>query len=131
MLGNGNYPQSWFNNIAQKDEVRFVIPLTRSLNTQADIMIDGQHFIDNAEIIPTAENDPLLEGVAIPQNADTLVLSANAAQNYRRMSVIVCAYLSAVSLMASMNVPNVPLLLPPLSVIVNFQESQPLFLLMF
>lgn len=80
MLGNGNYPQSWFNDIAHKDEVRFVIPLTRSLNTQADIVIDGQRFIDNAEVIPTAENDPLLEGVAIPQNADTLVLSANAAQ---------------------------------------------------
>ena len=80
MLGNGNYPQSWFNDIARKEEVRFVIPLTRSLNTQADIVIDGQRFIDNAEVIPTAENDPLLEGVAIPQNADTLVLSANAAQ---------------------------------------------------
>lgn len=80
MLGNGNYPQNWFNDIARKDEVRFVIPLTRSLNTQADIVIDGQRFIDNAEVIPTAENDPLLESVAIPQNADTLVLSANAAQ---------------------------------------------------
>ena len=80
MLGNGNYPQSWFNDIARKEEVRFVIPLTRRLNTQADIVIDGQRFIDNAEVIPTAENDPLLEGVAIPQNADTLVLSANAAQ---------------------------------------------------
>ncbi|QIG04384.1 FtsX-like permease family protein [Proteus sp. ZN5] len=80
MLGNGNYPQSWFNDIARKEEVRFVIPLTRSLNTQADIVIDGQRFIDNAEVIPTAKNDPLLEGVAIPQNADTLVLSANAAQ---------------------------------------------------
>lgn len=80
MLGNGNYPQSWFNDIARKDEVRFVIPLTRSLNTQADIVIDGQRFIDNAEIIPTAKNDPLLEGVEIPQNTDTLVLSANAAQ---------------------------------------------------
>lgn len=43
-------------------------------------MIDGQRFIDNAEVILTAENDPLLEGVIIPQNADTLVLSANAAQ---------------------------------------------------
>lgn len=80
MLGNGNYPQTWFDEIAQKEEVRFVIPLTRSLNTQADIVIDGQHFIDNAEIIPTAEHDPLLEGATIPQNADTLVLSANAAQ---------------------------------------------------
>ncbi|QAV22979.1 ABC transporter permease [Proteus hauseri] len=80
MLGNGNYPPSWFDEIAQKKEVRFVIPLTRSLNTQADIVIDGQHFIDNAEIIPTAKNDPLLEDVAIPQNNDTLVLSANAAQ---------------------------------------------------
>lgn len=80
MLGNGNYPQSWFDDIAQKDDVRFVIPLTRSLNTQADIVIDSQHFIDNAEMIPTANNDPLLDGVTIPKNADTLVLSASAAQ---------------------------------------------------
>ena len=79
MVGNGNYPLNWFDNLSNQSGVGFSIPLTRSLNTQADLVMDGQHFVSNAEIIPTANHDPLLEQSVIPQNDNELVLSASAA----------------------------------------------------
>ena len=44
MTGNGNYDLAWLNALAARPEVGFSIPLTRSLNTQADLVRDGQHF---------------------------------------------------------------------------------------
>lgn len=79
MIGNGNYPHSWFESLAAHPEVQFLIPLTRSLNTQADLMTDSRNFIANAEIIPTAEGDPLLDETTVPAGNHSLVLSAFAA----------------------------------------------------
>ncbi|MEI9533541.1 ABC transporter permease [Moellerella wisconsensis] len=79
MIGNGNYPSSWFDALEKHPGVAFTIPLTRSLNTQADLVADGQHFVSNAEVIPTAKGDPLLNGVTVPDTPQNLVLSASAA----------------------------------------------------
>ncbi|HFU0690128.1 TPA: ABC transporter permease [Morganella morganii] len=79
MIGNGSYPHAWFESLARHPEVQFVIPLTRSLNTRADLMTDSRHFAANAEIIPTAEGDPLLDGIPVPADNRSLVLSASAA----------------------------------------------------
>ncbi|WP_332460367.1 ABC transporter permease [Xenorhabdus lircayensis] len=80
MLGNGNYDHTWLMQLAERPDVSFVIPLTRSLNTQADLVRNNQHFVSNAEVIPTALHDPLLINARIPQNAQQVVLSANAAE---------------------------------------------------
>ncbi|MCV2514279.1 ABC transporter permease, partial [Leclercia pneumoniae] len=53
ITGNGNYDFSWLERLAERPEVGFSIPLTRSLNTQADLVRDGQHFVAGAEVIPT------------------------------------------------------------------------------
>lgn len=84
MTGNGNYDLPWLARLAQRPEVGFSIPLTRSLNTQADLVRDGRHFAANAEVIPTAKGDPLLSDVTIPQQDTQVVLSASAA---RRLEV--------------------------------------------
>ncbi|OTA20368.1 hypothetical protein Xbed_01594 [Xenorhabdus beddingii] len=80
MLGNGNYDRTWLMQLAARSDVSFVMPLTRSLNTQADLVKDRQHFVSNAEVIPTAQHDPLLMNARIPQNAQQVVLSASAAE---------------------------------------------------
>lgn len=80
ITGNGNYDFSWLERLAERPEVGFSIPLTRSLNTQADLVRDGQHFVAGAEVIPTGAGDPLLAGVAVPRQDREVVLSASAAR---------------------------------------------------
>ncbi|WP_312686956.1 FtsX-like permease family protein [Kosakonia sp.] len=79
MTGNGSYDLPWLAQLAQRPEVGFSIPLTRSLNTQADLVRDSQHFAAGAEVIPTAAGDPLLAGAILPTHEDDIVLSASAA----------------------------------------------------
>jgi len=80
MIGNGEYSQSWLDELAARPEVGFSIALTRALNTQADLVHNSQAFVSNAEVLPTAEGDPLLAGVPVPQDEQHLVLSASAAK---------------------------------------------------
>jgi len=78
MSGNHHLPLEWFENLRNQPEVGFVMPLTRSLNTQADLVRDTRHFIANVELIPTAAGDPLLAEHAAPE-ATQVLLSASAA----------------------------------------------------
>lgn len=80
ITGNGNYDFSWLEQLAERPEVSFSIPLTRSLNTQADLVRDGQHFVAGAEVIPTGSGDPLLSDVVVPRQDNQVVLSASAAR---------------------------------------------------
>ncbi|NPU94493.1 MAG: ABC transporter permease [Gammaproteobacteria bacterium] len=81
MLGNGNLDQPWIDALKAQPATGFVMPLTRSLNTQADLVKDSQHFAADAEVIPSAPGDPLLQGkVAPPPSAQDVVLSAAAAK---------------------------------------------------
>jgi len=79
MSGNHHLSLEWFETLRNQPGVAFVMPLTRSLNTQADLLRDSQHFIANIELIPTAEGDPLLAGQAPPE-ATQIILSASAAR---------------------------------------------------
>jgi len=78
MSGNHNLPLEWFENVRKQPGVGFVMPLTRSLNTQADLVRDSRHFIANVELIPSAQGDPLLSGYSPPEGSQVL-LSASAA----------------------------------------------------
>ncbi|MBB3103013.1 ABC transporter permease [Azomonas macrocytogenes] len=81
VLGNYDLDRAWFEQLAARTDVGFVMPLTRSLNTQADLMRDNQRFVANAEVIPTGAGDPLLGGtLAAPTAIDQVLLSASAAR---------------------------------------------------
>lgn len=80
MTGNGNYDLAWLNALAARPEVGFSIPLTRSLNTQADLVRDGQYFAAGAEVIPSAKGDPLLRESGVLPHGSTVVLSNSAAR---------------------------------------------------
>lgn len=79
MLGNYDLGSGWFERLRAQPGVNFVIPLTRSLNTQADLLRDSQHFVANAEVIPTASGDPLIGSLPAPAAIDQVLLSASAA----------------------------------------------------
>ncbi|MCA6999739.1 ABC transporter permease [Dickeya solani] len=79
MIGNGSYTTEWLIALSQRPDVAFSIPLTRALNTQADIVYDSQRFVTGAEMIPTAVGDPLLAGVSVPEDTRQVILSASAA----------------------------------------------------
>ena len=79
MLGNYNLDSQWFDQLRAQPGVGFVIPLTRSLNTTADLMRDNQHFVANAEVIPSASGDPLIGALPAPASQEQVLLSASAA----------------------------------------------------
>lgn len=78
MLASAKLEPSWFEKMQQFEGVGFVLPLTRSLNTIADLYVDSRRFAENVELIPTADKDPLLSGVMTPQARDEVVLSYSA-----------------------------------------------------
>lgn len=79
MLSSGSYDQNWIENLRQRPDVGFAIGQTRSLNTLADLQADSTHFIENAEVIPTAAGDPLLGTLRI-DHENEIVLTQEAAR---------------------------------------------------
>lgn len=84
LLGNHDLDRAWLAQLAARPGVGFVMPLTRSLNAQADLARDSQHFVADAEVIPSGPGDPLLGGHLAPPEGDRVLLSASAA---RRLEV--------------------------------------------
>lgn len=80
MLGNGNFDQAWIDQVKSQPWAGFVMPLTRTLNTQTDLVRDAQHFAADAEIIPSGSGDPLLQNEIVPPVQGETVLSAAAAR---------------------------------------------------
>ena len=80
IVGNLHLDDAVFDWISKQPETAFVIPLTRSLNTQADLIKDSSHFVSNAEIIPTASGDPLTNDLPTIDNENKVLLSALSAE---------------------------------------------------
>ena len=81
LVGNHNLSPDWIERLRQQPQAGFVAPLTRTLNTQVDLVVDRQRFIVNAEVLPSASGDPLLPtGISAPENNQSVVLSAAAAR---------------------------------------------------
>jgi len=78
MLGSAKLDDAWFTRFKQTPGLGFIQPMTRSLNTIGDLYVDSRRFVENAELIPTAQGDPLLNNISLPQNKDDVVLSASA-----------------------------------------------------
>lgn len=80
MIASDNLDQAWFERLRAHPAVGFVMPLTRALNTVADLYVDSKRFVENVELIPTAAGDPLLGDVLPPASANQVILTALAAQ---------------------------------------------------
>lgn len=80
IVGNLQFDQSMFDWIKKQPETAFVIPLTRSLNTQADMFKDSGHFVNNVEVLPTAKGDPITPNMPLISQENQVLLSALAAE---------------------------------------------------
>lgn len=80
MLSNGNYDSAWIERLRQRPETGFALGQTRSLNTQADLLMGMQRFVESAEIIATEPGDPQLNLPQLNPVGHQVILSARAAQ---------------------------------------------------
>lgn len=80
VLGNKNHPDHFIDEISKRPDVGFVIPLTRSLNAQADLLNTKEFFAENIEMIPTSKGDPLLGDLAQDLKPDEIILTSNVAK---------------------------------------------------
>ena len=80
MLSNGNYDTAWIERLRLRPETGFALGQTRSLNTQADLLIGMQRFVEGAEIIATEPGDPQLNLAPLNPVGNQVILSASAAQ---------------------------------------------------
>ena len=80
MLSNGNYDTAWIERLRLRPETGFALGQTRSLNTQADLLIGMQRFVEGAEIIATEPGDPQLSLASLNPVGNQVILSASAAQ---------------------------------------------------
>ncbi|TPG87391.1 ABC transporter permease [Pseudomonas mandelii] len=80
MLSNGNYDTAWIERLRLRPETGFALGQTRSLNTQADLLIGMQRFVEGAEIIATQPGDPQLNLASLTPVGNQVILSASAAQ---------------------------------------------------
>ena len=80
MLSNGNYDAAWIERLRLRPETGFALGQTRSLNTQADLLIGMQRFVEGAEIIATEPGDPQLILASLNPVGNQVILSASAAQ---------------------------------------------------
>ncbi|MET1067656.1 MAG: FtsX-like permease family protein [Pseudomonas prosekii] len=80
MLSNGNYDSAWIERLRLRPETGFALGQTRSLNTQADLLIGMTRFVESAEIIATEPGDPQLNLAQFNPVGRQVILSARAAQ---------------------------------------------------
>ncbi len=76
ILGHRAHDLAWFETLSLHDQTGFLIPKTRILNAQVDLVRDVKHFMRKVETIPTKPGDPILSGRSeFPVAEDQVVVS--------------------------------------------------------
>ncbi|MBK1694365.1 lipoprotein ABC transporter permease [Chromatium weissei] len=94
-VGSHRYDAAWFNRIAARPHVAFVIPNTRRIAASLSQLQNSATgaVLRAVQMVPTAAHDPLLKsGQTPPMGLNEIVLSASAAQ---RLGVTVGGHLLA------------------------------------
>ncbi|MDF3198055.1 ABC transporter permease [Pseudomonas sp. 1912-s] len=73
-LGGGRFSSEFVEQLRQRRDVAFALPRTRQIAATAQL---GAVTV---EMLPTADNDPLLAGLPMPKGLDQIVLSHTAAE---------------------------------------------------
>lgn len=81
ILGHYKHHLAWFEKIKAHSETAFIIPKTRILNAQVDLLKSKKEFLRMVEIMPTQKGDPVLSGKSqFPDNKSQVVISYTVAQ---------------------------------------------------
>jgi len=73
-LGGGRFSSEFVEQLRQRNDVAFALPRTRQIAATAQL---GAVTV---EMLPTADNDPLLAGMPMPKGLDQIVLTHTAAE---------------------------------------------------
>ena len=79
--GSGRYGPEWFEAMAARSDIAFIVPRTRAIAATMRLRAkesDAGRII-SVELVPSAEGDPVLSGVEPPQGFDAVALSLDAA----------------------------------------------------
>lgn len=78
---SGRYDASWMEELKNREDVGFLVPKTRSLAASMFLKSKNAPRILSVELIPTAENDPLLKTISeYPKEFESIVLSKSVAK---------------------------------------------------
>lgn len=79
--GSGSYGPDWFEAMAARSDVAFIVPRTRAIAATMRLQTVGNAAgrIISVELIPSASGDPALTGLETPQGFATIALSLDAA----------------------------------------------------
>lgn len=80
-VGSGRYEQKWFDEYAERKDIAFIIPKTRSLAATIQLKSNKVGRIFSTELFATAERDPLLTAIEVkPQGFYQVILSDSIAK---------------------------------------------------
>ena len=80
---SGRYTNAWMDELGGREDVEFLVPKTRSIAASMQLKSKNAPRIINVELIPTAENDPLLSNINVseyPTGFDSIILSKSVAK---------------------------------------------------
>lgn len=78
---SGRYNTDWMNELRSRPDVGFLVPKTRSLAANMFLKSQNSPRILSVELIPTAENDPLLPNIKrFPKKFESIILSKSVAK---------------------------------------------------
>jgi len=76
IVGHYKLDEAWFSKLQSREELSFIVPNTRALNTQVDLLKNSKVFLRKVEIIPTRTGDPLVSNKpAFPINKNEIIVS--------------------------------------------------------
>jgi putative ABC transport system permease protein len=80
-VGSGSYGPDWFEAMAARSDVAFIVPRTRAIAATMRLRATDSDAgrIISVELIPSAAGDPVLTGLEPPQGFDAVALSLDAA----------------------------------------------------
>jgi putative ABC transport system permease protein len=79
--GSGHFEPQWFEKMAEREDVAFIVPRTRAIAATMRLRDPdaASARIISVELIPSAEGDPVLADLDAPAGFDRVVLSLDAA----------------------------------------------------
>ena len=68
-VGSGRFDQAWFDQMRQRKDVAFLVPMTRSIAATIELTSETSSRNVRVELIPSAEGDPVLPPGQLPVTA--------------------------------------------------------------
>jgi putative ABC transport system permease protein len=80
VYGNTRLDRDWFRTYADRPDVAFIVPRTRTINATLDLVKEDRRILSAVQVIPTAPGDPLLpDALPVPSEPGEVLVTATLA----------------------------------------------------